>query len=132
MNELAHWLATYWVHSSLALGAAWLIDRGFSRRLRLVEAVWKVALVAGLVTAALQLLLGIRPLGGQRPLPWAAPPARVVEPAAEPAVAPVFASHRLAPTARRAARVLPALPVLNSERPFRPSAPAPVTRPEPA
>src|SRR5690349_19169929 len=107
MNELAHWLATYWVHSSLALGTAWLIDRCFARRLRLIEAVWKVALVAGLVTATLQLLLGIRPIGGQRPLPWAAPALRTAEPAVP--------TPRLLPTARRAARVLPALPVLNSE-----------------
>jgi beta-lactamase regulating signal transducer with metallopeptidase domain len=70
---VANWLATYWIHSTLALGAAWLLERCLPHRLRVAEAAWKVALVAGLVTATLQLSFGIHPLGGRRRLPWNAP-----------------------------------------------------------
>ena len=70
---VANWLATYWIHSTLALGAVWLLERFIPHRLRIVEAAWKVALVAGLVTATLQLSFGIHPLGGRRRLPWNAP-----------------------------------------------------------
>src|SRR5262245_58425946 len=72
---VANWLATYWIHSTLALGAAWLLERCLPHRLRIIEAAWKVALVAGLLTATLQLSLGIQPLGGRRRLPWNAPAA---------------------------------------------------------
>src|SRR5438093_13135830 len=72
LAAVGSWLMTYWVHSTLALGAAWLLERALPHRSRLIEAAWKVALCAGLVTATLQLGLGIHPLGGRRPLPWAA------------------------------------------------------------
>jgi bla regulator protein blaR1 len=84
---VANWLATYWIHSTLALGAAWLLERCLPHRLRIIEAAWKVALVAGLVTATLQLSLDIHPLGGRRRLPWnQAAQAATVVPIAAPRV----------------------------------------------
>src|SRR5262245_31158735 len=82
---VANWLATYWIHSTLALGAAWLLERCLPRRVRLVEAAWKLALVAGLVTATLQPSLGIQPLGGRRRLPWNTPAAVVARTVTSPA-----------------------------------------------
>src|SRR5215216_5173540 len=73
LNEVsgvvAAWLATYALHSTLLLGAAWLANRklalGVSRR----DVIWKAATVGGLITATLQsALIGwnqARPLGGR-------------------------------------------------------------------
>ncbi|HJZ88851.1 MAG TPA: M56 family metallopeptidase, partial [Polyangia bacterium] len=113
LSAVANWLATYWIHSSLVLGAAWLLDRSVLRRPRLVEAVWKFALVAGLITATLQSALGIRPLGGQRPLPWIAPATAAV---ARPELAP--AQPELAPA--------PPVRVSAAPRPRRPAAVLPL------
>jgi len=54
-TELASWIGTYWVHSSLILGAAWLLLRTIPRDShRLRESIWKTALLAGFVTASIQ------------------------------------------------------------------------------
>jgi beta-lactamase regulating signal transducer with metallopeptidase domain len=101
---VANWLATYWIHSTIALGAAWLLERCLPHRLRIIEAAWKVALVAGLVTATLQLSLDIHPLGGRRRLPWYAPAQAqaVTIPFAAPrvhrAVHPIPMAHVVAPS----------------------------------
>lgn len=96
----AAWLATYAVHSTLLLGGAWLLARRLGgRRLAVQEAVWKLALVGGLLTATLQLGLGVRPLGGG----WAWEPAAGTagDPRGAPALAPLAP---LAPTAAMPAK----------------------------
>jgi beta-lactamase regulating signal transducer with metallopeptidase domain len=58
------WLLTYAAHSTLLLGLAWLCARCL-RPYRLKEIIWKTALVGGILTATLQVALGISPLTGQ-------------------------------------------------------------------
>jgi beta-lactamase regulating signal transducer with metallopeptidase domain/photosystem II stability/assembly factor-like uncharacterized protein len=58
------WLLTYAIHSTLLLGLAWLCAR-YVRPYRLKELLWKTALVGGILTATLQVTLGISPLTGQ-------------------------------------------------------------------
>ena len=56
--QIVTYLSTYLLHSSLLLGAVWLIFR--HRKLRdhaLSEGLWKFAAVAGLITAPLQISL---------------------------------------------------------------------------
>jgi beta-lactamase regulating signal transducer with metallopeptidase domain len=121
MVTIANWLATYWIHSSLALGCAWLVDLALRRRLRLVDAAWRFALCAGLVTATLQLLLGIQPLGGRHPLPGTAPHR-------PPAIAR-RAAARLQPGLHSAAAVpVEGVAVLGSLMPSGPALAAPVAQ----
>ena len=47
----AAWLLTYWLHSTLLLGSAWILSRWVLRREAWREVIWKAALVGGLVTA---------------------------------------------------------------------------------
>lgn len=69
--ELSGWLLTYLVHSTLLIGAAWLLTpRLRSHRVR--EAVWKTALFGGFLTATGQSLFPVRPLGGRMTVPAAA------------------------------------------------------------
>ena len=58
------WLLTYAVHGSLLLSLAWLCTR-YVRPYRLKEILWKTALVGGILTATLQVALGISPLTGR-------------------------------------------------------------------
>ncbi len=65
INDLASWLLTYLVHSTVLLGAAWLASRALGdRRLALQEILLRTALVGGLLTSGLQLILGMQPLAG--------------------------------------------------------------------
>lgn len=74
-EPVASWMSTYAVHSTLLLGAAWLLGRALGeRRLALQETAWKVALVGGLLTATLQLGLGLQPLAGT----WSLTPGNAV------------------------------------------------------
>ncbi|HEX9393243.1 MAG TPA: M56 family metallopeptidase, partial [Gemmatimonadales bacterium] len=60
-SSLFAWLLTYLIHSTVLLGLAWLV----TRRLRLEPAasdlLWKVALLAGLVTGTIQSRLQLTP-----------------------------------------------------------------------
>ena len=86
MERLSLGLLTYLLHSTVLLGAAALLRWGLrERRLALQEAVLRAALVGGVVTASLQVGLGVRPLGG------------VLEMPARPAVALWGAGSRLGP-----------------------------------
>jgi beta-lactamase regulating signal transducer with metallopeptidase domain len=59
------WLLTYLAHSTILLGAAWLIARPLGdRRLALQEILLRTALVGGLLTATLQVGVGVEPVGG--------------------------------------------------------------------
>jgi beta-lactamase regulating signal transducer with metallopeptidase domain len=78
MNALFTWLLTYAIHSTVLLGIAWLA----TRRLRLEpgasDILWKVALLASLVTGTIQSRLELRTT-----------PAMTLPTAALPHVAPV-------------------------------------------
>lgn len=60
----AAWLLTYAVHSTVLIGAAWVFQRvGAVRSLRLRDLAWRGALVGGLLTASLQMGMGLAPWG---------------------------------------------------------------------
>ena len=64
-TTIASWLLTYLIHSTVLLGAAWLISRFLGdRRLALQEALLRLALVGGLLSTTLQLGFGVQPLAG--------------------------------------------------------------------
>ena len=53
--EMLAWLLTYALHSTVLLGAVWLLtSRGLVRSHHLRELFWKAALVGGLLTATAQ------------------------------------------------------------------------------
>lgn len=91
MRALADGLLTYWLHSSVLLGLAALGCALLRQRhLGLQEAWLRAALVAGVLSASLQVGLGLRPLNGVVEF------ARALAPAAEPRpdVTPVKAPER--------------------------------------
>ncbi|GJM23190.1 MAG: hypothetical protein DHS20C15_31050 [Planctomycetota bacterium] len=72
-HDTLSFLLTYLLHSSFLLGAVWLLLRTrLVRAPSLEDALWKVGLLGGLVTASAQVGLGVEPLGGQLEL---SPPA---------------------------------------------------------
>ncbi len=72
----AAWLLTYALHSTVLIAGIWALQRlSLLRSLRLRDVLWRGALVGGLVTASLQLGLGLAPWGLRLevPAPAAAP-----------------------------------------------------------
>jgi beta-lactamase regulating signal transducer with metallopeptidase domain len=67
------WLLTYLIHSTVLLGLAWLVTRRWRLEPAASDLLWKVALLAGLVTGTIQSRLELRT------------PAAVILPAAQPA-----------------------------------------------
>lgn len=62
---VASWLLTYLIHSTVLLGAAWLVSRTLGEsHLQLQESLLRFALMGGLLTTTLQLGLGVQPLAG--------------------------------------------------------------------
>lgn len=62
---IASWLLTYLIHSTVLLGAVWLVSRSLGdRRLVLQETLLRTALVGGIITSSLQMCLGVEPLAG--------------------------------------------------------------------
>jgi beta-lactamase regulating signal transducer with metallopeptidase domain len=61
----AGWLLTYLVHSTVILGAVWLIASRPVVSDTVREILWKSALVGGIVTATIQTAVTREPLGGQ-------------------------------------------------------------------
>ena len=60
VETLTAFAATYWFHSTLLLGAAWLLLRTAKPDSHFVrERIWKFAAVTGLTTAAVQLATGL-------------------------------------------------------------------------
>src|SRR2546422_773124 len=55
LAAVGSWLATYWVHSTLALGAAWLLERARPREVPSGLALW----VGGWLLGGAALLLGL-------------------------------------------------------------------------
>jgi beta-lactamase regulating signal transducer with metallopeptidase domain len=118
--QAAAWLLTYALHSTLFLGLAWLASRRLRRMPAVEEAVWRFALVAGLVTASFQLASGYEPLAGRWNL------ASQEAPAASAVAAPALPRAEAAPRELpRTAQPSVAL-AIGTERaePFRLSIPA--------
>src|SRR3989442_1666323 len=84
-SSLLAWLLTYVIHSTVLLGVAWLVTR--RRRLEpgASDLLWKVALLASLVTGTIQSRLRLSTPAAMT-LPVAAFPAAPT--VAEPAIAP--------------------------------------------
>ncbi len=106
---LLAWVLTYLMHSTLLLGGVWLLTAVW-RRLPTVwaEALWRSALLGGVLTASVQLALDLEPAGGRMAMPGPAAVANAAptfEAAARPlAPAPAVAST---PTPFPALGVLP-------------------------
>ncbi len=102
MNSVLAWMVTYLVHSTILVLGAWLLERKWRDRPERMSAVWKTALVGGVVTASLQMVLGISPAAGQWDLETQANDASVAvlttgaeavaAPVAEPTPVPVVVS----------------------------------------
>ena len=60
MNALLAWLLTYTIHSTVLLGIAWLVTRRFRLEPAASDLLWKVALLASLVTGTIQSRLELR------------------------------------------------------------------------
>src|SRR2546421_2906403 len=58
-STLFAWLLTYWIHSSALLGLAWFVTRRRRIEPAASDLLWKVALVAGLVTGTVQSRLAL-------------------------------------------------------------------------
>lgn len=72
LANLSLWLCTYLLHSSVLLIACCVIDRfGLLKQLRLAEWSWRVALLAGILSASLQYSHLV-----QRESPVAVPPTK--------------------------------------------------------
>jgi Zn-dependent protease with chaperone function len=60
----AAWLLTYALHSSVLIGSTWVLQRaGVIRSLRLRDLAWRGALIGGLLTATVQMGMGLAPWG---------------------------------------------------------------------
>ena len=83
------WLLTYLIHSTVLLGLVWLVTRRRRVEPAVADLLWKVALIAGLVTGTIQARLQVSPPAAVM-LPVAALPAGqpVSEPAAPATQAP--------------------------------------------
>jgi beta-lactamase regulating signal transducer with metallopeptidase domain len=84
MASALPWLLTYLLHSTLLLGGAALLCRALGeRRLALQEAVLRAALVGGLLTASVQVGLGLESGGGVLVVSPVPAPAVVAPPATD-------------------------------------------------
>ncbi|MES1243331.1 MAG: M56 family metallopeptidase [Acidobacteriota bacterium] len=114
VGQATAWLLTYALHSTLFLGLACLASRRLSRRARLEEAVWRFALLAGLVTATVQLAAGWEPLAGrwtlEAPVPSSSHTVAALEAPRAQAVAPLRAVERIATAPVRSSHPLPPVP----------------------
>lgn len=71
-EPLFAWLLTYLVHSTLLLGGVWLLTRAW-RRMPVAwgEALWRAAVLGGVLTATTQLAFDVDPAGGRVAVPRA-------------------------------------------------------------
>ena len=77
------WLLTYLIHSTVLLGAAWLVTRRNRLQPAASDLLWKVALIAPLITGTMQSGLNLRTAAAVR-LPVAVAPAASAPGAVEP------------------------------------------------
>src|SRR5262249_54762238 len=61
----AAWLVTYAAHSTLLIGAVWLLNRAPRLGRSARELTWKLALFGGVATASVVLVAGVRPALGR-------------------------------------------------------------------
>jgi beta-lactamase regulating signal transducer with metallopeptidase domain/cell division septum initiation protein DivIVA len=83
LETLGAWLLTYFVHSTLLIGAVLVACYWIEKRPRVQDTLLKLALVGGMVTATVQMSFGVAPLAGNMSVATA--PALAV-PAAQPVV----------------------------------------------
>ncbi len=83
-SSLLAWLLTYLIHSTALLGIAWLVTRGRRLEPAAADLLWKVALLAPLITGTIQSRFELATPAAVR-LPVATAPAPT---AAEPRIAP--------------------------------------------
>lgn len=83
------WIVTYLLHSTILVLGAWLLERRWADRPERMSGVWKTALVGGLLTASLQIGLGVTPAAGQWALDSSSVPPSGRGPAAGTAALPV-------------------------------------------
>src|SRR3954447_15185749 len=85
MNSVFAWLLTYVIHSTVLLGVAWLVTRRGRLDPAASDLVWKVALLASLVTGTIQSRLELRTPGSMRlPVATARQTPTVREPSIDP------------------------------------------------
>lgn len=85
MTWLLAWLLTYLMHSTFALLAVWLLCRWLDDRfLAAKEALWKFGILAGIVTASVQVSGVLAPISGQ----WQLADTSSTAPSAPPAALP--------------------------------------------
>src|SRR5438132_10676971 len=108
-SSLLAWLLTYLIHSTVLLGVAWAVTRRGRLEPAASDLLWKVALLAGLVTGTIQSRLALStPAAVTLPvatLPQAPPPnqpAGAPDPGPTPGVSetPGTAAHRDTPGSR--------------------------------
>ena len=113
-SSMFAWLLTYLIHSSALLGLAWLVTRRRRLEPAASDLIWKVALLAGLVTGTIQSRLDLSTPRAVT-LPAAASPAApsVREPAIVPSnESPVGTTSRTSTTSAALRAALPLLTVL--------------------
>src|SRR5437763_16869778 len=88
-SSLFAWLLTYLIHSTVLLGVAWLVTRRCRLEPGASDLLWKVALLASLVTGTIQARLRLWTPAAV-PLPVA--PVTAAPPGAEPALGPIHAA----------------------------------------
>src|SRR5437773_8344034 len=88
-SSLLAWLLTYWIHSTVLLGVAWLVTQRRRLEPATSDLLWKVALLASLVTGTIQSRLELAtPAAVRLPvatLPQTAPLNRPPAPVSDPA-----------------------------------------------
>jgi beta-lactamase regulating signal transducer with metallopeptidase domain len=118
------WVVTYLLHSTIVVLGAWLLERRWGDRPERMSAVWKTALVGGLLTATVQTGLGVAPVAGR----WELGPASASSPSPASPVASTGAVAAVASTgAFEASEVVVAAPGQAEARvaPSMPSWPPP-------
>src|SRR5213079_3418652 len=113
-SSMFAWLLTYLIHSSALLGLAWLVTRRRRLEPAASDLIWKVALLAGLVTGTIQSRLDLSTPRAVT-LPAAASPAAPIvrEPAIVPSnESPVGTTSPTSRTSTTSAALRAALPLL--------------------
>src|SRR3989442_14692780 len=89
-SSLLAWLLTYLIHSTVLLGVAWLVTRRRRLEPAASDLLWKVALLASLVTGTVQSRLQLStPAAVTLPVATLPPAAPVSAPAAPAAQGPL-------------------------------------------
>ncbi len=107
---LGSWLLTYLLHSTLLLGAAWLVTSRWAHSATVRDLIWKAALTGGLITATLQTGLAFEPLGGAMAIHWDRPAVPTPVPVPATDATPDWSGTLLGSAADAASRSARAVP----------------------